>query len=1165
MNSSRLRLGLLTSLSFIALASAFATSIKAAPAGQVAAYSFNEGVGSIVSDASGNNNNGSLINTVWTTTAKYGKALTFNGTSSYVNIPDANSLDLTTGMTLEAWIRPTSNNNWRTVIMKERPSNLTYMLYSSNGSQAQGEITNTSGVSSIVTTAKPANNTWTHLAVTFDGANLRLYSNGVLKSTKATTAPMVASAMPLKIGGNAIWGEYFAGQIDEVRVYNRALSAAEITTDMNTAIVSDTVAPTVSISSPIEASTLSENITITASAADNVAIAGVTLKIDGTNYTSEDTTSPYSWSWPSRSVANGAHTLQAVARDTAGNTTSSAIVNVTVNNPVLINIVAPTESQALSGTTVTVTYTKSGEFQTGYHAHLYLDSAVSPKMDIDYDGTYQLSNVPAGSHNLKVFAARADHTDILGSEDEVNFTTTAPDTTPPTVSITQPSENQSITGSTTLTASASDDIAISGVQFKIDGTNVGAEDTTAPYSISWSSLTVSNGAHVVTAVAKDTSLNTTTSSPINISVSNTDIRAQIGEWGPVMNWPLVAVHSSLMPNGKVLIWDAWEYTVSNAKVWDPITNTFASVPVSDQLFCSSNATLADGRVVAAGGHNGGEIGIKSTNSFNFATQTWSKLADMAYARWYPSSLTLGDGKYLTIGGLVNNAQMATNPEIYNPTTNTWTTLSTGMANLFESEYLLTFLKPDGKTYVIAPSQNTLHELNTTTPQWTALGAGQAKFGTATMYRPGKIIYTGGGTTKDSGEVARTSAAVVDLTQATPIWRTIQSMSDPRYEHNLTIMADGDVLAVGGARIVSQSTNDGTLATEVWNPDTENWTTVAPISEPRGYHSTSLLLPDGRILSAGGGRLGSAIYDHLTAQIYSPSYLFKPNRPTISAAPNQASLGTQITIDVPSADQIAKVSLVSLASVTHTLDMNQRYVPLTFTPLSGQLQVNIPTNQNILPPSYYMLFVLNTNGVPSEAKIIQVLPAATPTSTPTSTPTPTNTPTPTAIPTPTPTPDPLATPTPLPTSTPTPQPTATPTPTPIPSQTTVTFNDLSGQDAPLNGQYPTGLIDWGTNKWYHSGPWNLFTTKSVTFNGGSVMSASFTLLSPRKLISLQAYNGGGSNTTVTISCPGQTTVQSVVSANQIKDIPTGWTGTCTTITIASTNGWDTNFDNLVLEP
>lgn len=158
------------------------------------------------------------------------------------------------------------------------------------------------------------------------------------------------------------------------------------------------------------------------------------------------------------------------------------------------------------------------------------------------------------------------------------------------------------------------------------------------------------------------------------------------------------------------------------------------------------------------------------------------------------------------------------------------------------------------------------------------------------------------------------------------------------------------------------------------------------------------------------------------------------------------------------------------------------------------------------------------------------------------------------------------PTPTPTLTPTVGPTATPTQTATPppgQQQAITFDDRPGQNQPLNGQYPAGVIDWGTGQWWHSGPWGLFATKSASFTSGGT-SRTFTFVVPRRLVSLQAYNGGGGSSTITLACAGQTTTTQTVPAGQVVTISTGWTGACTTVTVGSTNGWNTNVDALVIE-
>ena len=143
-----------------------------------------------------------------------------------------------------------------------------------------------------------------------------------------------------------------------------------------------------------------------------------------------------------------------------------------------------------------------------------------------------------------------------------------------------------------------------------------------------------------------------------------------------------------------------------------------------------------------------------------------------------------------------------------------------------------------------------------------------------------------------------------------------------------------------------------------------------MSQPRMYHSVSMLLPDGRVLSAGGGRLSPAV-DQLNAQIYSPGYLFRGPRPTITAAPDTAPHNSTMNFDTPDAANITKVTLSSLGSVTHTADWNQHFMDLGFTRNGNTLTINTPSASNVIPEGYYMIFLVNSDGVPSQAKIVRL--------------------------------------------------------------------------------------------------------------------------------------------------------------------------------------------------
>ncbi len=209
--------------------------------GLIAKWSFDDGLGTTAQDDSGNGHNGTISNTTWSATGKYGGALAFNGTSSWVTVADAAALDLTTGMTIEAWVNPTSLTGWRSILLKERAGGLAYSLYATNpdlGSAPPAAFINlgtASDTNSSGTQALPLN-TWTHLAGTYDGSQLKMHVNGALVQTINASGSITISNGALRIGGNSVYGEYFAGLIDEIRLYNRALTVAEIQTNMNTPV-----------------------------------------------------------------------------------------------------------------------------------------------------------------------------------------------------------------------------------------------------------------------------------------------------------------------------------------------------------------------------------------------------------------------------------------------------------------------------------------------------------------------------------------------------------------------------------------------------------------------------------------------------------------------------------------------------------------------------------------------------------------------------------------------------------------------------------------------------------------------------------------------------------------------------------------------------------------
>jgi Galactose oxidase-like, Early set domain/Carboxypeptidase regulatory-like domain/Kelch motif len=432
-----------------------------------------------------------------------------------------------------------------------------------------------------------------------------------------------------------------------------------------------------------------------------------------------------------------------------------------------------------------------------------------------------------------------------------------------------------------------------------------------------------------------------------------------GEWGPLLDWGVQAKHMVQLSTGKVLVWS----TGDNARVWDPTTGTFSLAPATfADLHCAGQSTLADGRVIVVGGqvgspHNGHNI----TSLFDPITQTWTRGADMTDLRWYASSTTLADGKVLATSGDAPDGSRSTVPELYDPATNSWTRLTGAVRD--QPLYPFMFVLPNGKAYEAGPKKSTATIDVSGTGGWTAGPTGfwdtSGYSESQAMYLPGKILRAGG------GDPAIARAAVIDMNAVSPAWREIAPMSFARRRMNMTILADGTVLALGGTGS-ADSEAAAVLAPEIWDPSTERWTTVASMAEARMYHSSAVLLPDGRVVIGGGEAAG-----RLRAQIYSPPYLFKGARPTISGAPGTAVWGSTFSFNSPDAAGITSVVLMRPTAATHAIDMNQHYVPLTFTRSGTQMTATAPPSGGAAPPGDYMLIVKNSAGVPSVASWIRI--------------------------------------------------------------------------------------------------------------------------------------------------------------------------------------------------
>ncbi|HEY6775746.1 MAG TPA: galactose oxidase-like domain-containing protein [Thermoleophilaceae bacterium] len=467
----------------------------------------------------------------------------------------------------------------------------------------------------------------------------------------------------------------------------------------------------------------------------------------------------------------------------------------------------------------------------------------------------------------------------------------------------------------------------------------------------------------------------------------------VGQWGPLVDWPVVGVHVALLENGKVLAYDSVgdnateTYPVhdhTRATVWDPATGTQTPVWVTTgyNVFCSGLAHLEDGSIFLAGGNKNAQLqGIVQTHIFDSDTNTWSLGPNMAAGRWYPSVTPLNNGEMLITEG---GPDM---PEV-RKTDGSLRALNTASLNL--PLYPWMDVAPDGRAFYSGPDQ-TMRSLNPAGGgSWQAFGQRDSldrNYGSRALYDVGKILVAGGGSSSKD-------ARVINLNGATPQVSATAPMAFGRRQHNLTVLADGTVLATGGnssgASLVDL--NNGVYSAELWNPATGTWTTLAAEQATRQYHSTALLLPDGRVLSSGGGICGTCDqvgYLAKNAQVFTPPYLFKKDgsgqlapRPAIAGAPARVAYGAGFQIDTPDAAAIRKVGLLRLGAVTHSVNMEQRYVPLTFTAGAGGLAATAPANANVAPPGVYMLFIVDASGVPSVAKMVTVASDTSPPTAPT---------------------------------------------------------------------------------------------------------------------------------------------------------------------------------------
>ena len=509
------------------------------------------------------------------------------------------------------------------------------------------------------------------------------------------------------------------------------------------------------------------------------------------------------------------------------------------------------------------------------------------------------------------------------------------------------------------------------------------------------------------------------------AAAEADPRADSGAWGSPFGLPLFAIHSVLLPTGKVLWFgppgNRFTTNTSAAMLWDPATGeqTRVDPPLlpdpSDgdklkpaNIYCSGQALLANGTVLVAGGTAGrgaSPLGLDKIFTFNPFDETWTRQPDMPHGRWYPTQVLLPDGRQAIMSGLdeTDGGRRNKTIEVFTPSPDpngvgTLTTLvNDSGAPAVRGEagmppegglYPRMFAMPSGKTLVAGPERNDSWYLHTPGSDdrvaWseTPDPATTRTYGNSVLEPPApgvttpppssKVLQIGGGDANSDNNGAATTESF-DEAEASPAWKPASPLNVARASQNTVLLPDGSMAAVGGGIGVGTKLTQSTAAhkqVELFDPVTRSWRLGAAQAETRAYHSSAVLLPDGRVVSAGDDANGKSISGSLdTAEVYEPPYLFKGPRPTITSAPGTAGWGETFGVSTP--DDIDRAVLVAPGATTHADDMHQRYVPVELTSRPGGVDLEAPANANVAPPGYYMLFLVNSAGVPSMAKFIRI--------------------------------------------------------------------------------------------------------------------------------------------------------------------------------------------------
>ncbi|KAI8635328.1 hypothetical protein F5Y19DRAFT_482569 [Xylariaceae sp. FL1651] len=471
-----------------------------------------------------------------------------------------------------------------------------------------------------------------------------------------------------------------------------------------------------------------------------------------------------------------------------------------------------------------------------------------------------------------------------------------------------------------------------------------------------------------------------------------------GRWDSTVVLPIVPAAGALSAQGNVIFWSAYRPDLFGGgtgqtltAMWTPSSQTVTQRTVTEthhDMFCPGISLDANGRITVTGGNDS-----KNTSIYDPTNSGWVSAAEMVIAR---GCVTVGDGRIFTIGGSWSGGTGGKNGEIYSPTSNKWTSLPGAVVAPMLTADAQGVYRADNHAWLFAYKANSVfqagpskamnwYNVSSTSGSYTGAGTraadGDAMCGNAVMFDAvsGSILSAGGSPSyQDSNATPNAHLIKLGNVGAAPTVTKLPSMANARAFANGVALPDGTVLIVGGQSYpVPFTDTTPVFAAELFDPRTNTWRTLASIATPRTYHSIALLLPDATVVAGGGGLCGTGcVQNHFDVQVFSPPYLFNSDgsraaRPVISSV-SATQIKPGATLQITAAQAVASFSLVRYGSTTHTVNTDQRRVPLTTTASGLTYTATLPTDPGVLVPGYWMLFAINSAGVPSVATTIKVL-------------------------------------------------------------------------------------------------------------------------------------------------------------------------------------------------